>query len=108
MAFGRARLVDAGLRAGAAASSTCTATAITKEFELFENDAHPAPFLFRILIFPLVELQPALDKKRSAFGDELGDGLALPAPRFDVHEDDFLATLAGLHLELAIDREREL
>src|SRR5262245_66523727 len=105
MAFGRSA---ARLLAAALCSPAPAATAIAEKLKLLEHDLHAAALLLRVLVLPLIEPQPALDVQRAALGAILRDRLALFAPRLDVDKDHFLAALAGLHLELPVDREAEL
>src|SRR6185369_2349574 len=93
---------------GACAAPATTAPAVTEKLEIFEHNLHPAALLLCVLVFPLVEPQTAFDEQWAPFGAILRDRLALLTPRLDVDVDHLFPAFAGLHLELTVDRQREL
>src|SRR5687768_10292802 len=108
MAFGCARLVEAGFGIRPWASAAPATAAVTEKLELLQHHPHLAAFLLGVLVLPLIELQSTLHEKGPAFYAILGDRLALFAPGLDIDEDDFLAAFSGLQFELPVNREAKL
>src|SRR5205814_458562 len=92
----------------AAATATSAAITTTDELEILHDDGDLGALSAALLVFPLVELEPALDEDRLALGHVLVDHLRLLSEGGDVDEGDLLAVLAGGGAVLAIGRKSEL
>ena len=89
-------------------ATTALAATTVGEGEAFENDAQLATLLLGGFVFPAIGLQAAFDEDGFALGEKLGDDFSLFAESIHVHVSHFLAFLAALQLELAVDGDGEL
>src|SRR4029077_3255945 len=92
---------------GGLAGSAIGGASRIDEREAFQDDFQLALLLVSVLVFPLIELEPALDEEGAALFHVLGNDLRLTAKRLDIHKCHLFFALTRLGLPGAVDRQAD-